>query len=260
MNALTHFLEYLRFTDGISSSDVLSWIFAALAGIIAYKLIDNMQTSIERHSILRDIEDGLSELFNSVIALSLEQDVLPSEIINNKDRVMVRSVLHDDSPWEYFGPDAYVIIENQRYVRIRNDKTHNEWISTQALHELTLRCRRIEKLFKGGIAKRIDLADMFREIVPLAKSGRLEFFRQYYDNYDAECVAYLVMQTIVSCHKYKNYSTVESFCNYYHKADSEIKELFLTNRRIRPIRDFITMKNFKKIVANELNTNSSLHS
>ena len=49
LQPIADFIRYLRFTDGLSSSDIIGWILAALAGIIAYRLIDNMQMSIERH-------------------------------------------------------------------------------------------------------------------------------------------------------------------------------------------------------------------
>ncbi|MBQ9503632.1 MAG: hypothetical protein IJU93_01335 [Lachnospiraceae bacterium] len=62
---ITDFLRYLRFTDGLSSSDVIGWILAAFAGIVAYRLIDNMQMSIERHNMLSIVEDAISSLYDS---------------------------------------------------------------------------------------------------------------------------------------------------------------------------------------------------
>ncbi len=254
MQAFTDFLRYLRFTDGLSSSDIIGWILAALAGIIAYKLIDHMQTSIERHSMLSAAEDDITKIFNSVTAISLQSvDTLPQDgKIDDKDKVMVRSVLHDNTDWKPIKDQTKGIecriIENQRYLHIRNDEKYNEWISTQALHELNLKVRRLEKMFKGGIVKRIDLADMFRELVPLGMSGRIEFFLEYYGDYDAECIGYLVMQTIVSCYKYKNTKTVEDFTEYYTKHP-EIHPLFVKSRRIRPIVDLFAVYKFKKIVS-----------
>lgn len=253
MHPLHDFLLYLRFTNGLSPSDVIGWILAGLAGIIAYKLIDHMQTAIERHGMLSSVEDGVSALFDSFIAFSLPPGEDLTEDNADNHQVMVRSVLHDFTGWEHLkSPDGkggfdVKIIKRQRYIHIRDDAVYNEWISTQALHELCLKMRRIEKMFKGGIIKRIDLSDMFREIVPLGMSGRLEFLRDYYGDYDAECIAYLVMQTLVSCAKYRNTDIVREFAVYY-KDNEPIHSLFLNNRRVRKIRDFQALRHFRKLM------------
>ena len=73
MHTFTGFIRYLRFTEGLSTSDLFGWLLAALAGIIAYKLIDNMQTSIERHNMLSAVEDKFSELYDSLIAFRVKK-------------------------------------------------------------------------------------------------------------------------------------------------------------------------------------------
>ncbi|MCR4744850.1 MAG: hypothetical protein K5894_06425 [Lachnospiraceae bacterium] len=256
MQAYTDFMRYLRFTDGLSPSDIIGWILAAIAGVVAYKLIDHMQTSIERHSMLSSVEDEITGIFNSVTALSFDKnDEWPEDgIINDKNRVMVRSVLHDNTPWQVIRDDngsiECRIVGNQRYLHIRNDDKYNEWISTQALHEIELKARRIEKMFKSGIVKRVDLADLFREIVPLATSGRIEFFRAYYGDYDAECIGYLVMQTIVSCYNYKNYEIINEFAEYYLEHP-DIHYLFIKGRRIRKFEDMSSVNKFGKIIESQ---------
>lgn len=250
---ITDFLRYLRFTDGLSSSDVIGWILAAFAGIVAYRLIDNMQMSIERHNMLSVIEDAISSLYDSQIAFSVPKGQTLSEDNSNECRVMVRAILHDFSDWQtVMSPDNpkerdMRIIDHQRYIHIRKDEKYDEWISTQALHEITLKMRRIEKMFKSGIVKRIDLSDMFREIIPLGMSGRLQFFRSYYGEYDAECLAYLVMQTVVSCNKYKNNDIVAEFAEYYRKHE-EIRPLFENNRRVGWFTDAAALRTFRKLM------------
>ncbi len=253
LQPITDFIRYLRFTDGLSSSDVIGWILAALAGIIAYRLIDNMQMSIERHNMLSSVEDAVSSLYDSQIAFSVPKGQTLSEDNADASRVMVRTVLQDFSEWKNIMTSEnpkdrdIKIIRHQRYVHIRKDAKYDEWISTQALHEITLKMRRIEKMFKSGIVKRIDLSDMFREIIPLGMSGRLEFFRSYYGDYDAECLAYLVMQTVVSCNKYQNEDVVNDFAKYY-RTHEEIRPLFEKNRRIVRIRDDAAVRTFRKLM------------
>lgn len=254
MNMIADFFRYLRFTDGIATSDIIGWILAAVAGIIAYKLIDNMQTSIERHNMISSIEDGFSSLFDSTIAISDEPhtDLTVSDVENKK--VMVRSVMHDDSPWEIIyakgkpGVLEYKVIRSQRYMHIRNNDMSNEWISTQALHELCLKCRRIEKLFKSGIMKRIDLSDMFRELVPLGASGRIEYISALYDVYDADCLGYIVMQAVVSCEKCRNNSEYINYFAHYYTTHPDIQRYFISGTRIRKIMDYFTVKKFIRIV------------
>lgn len=243
--------EFMRITDGIAMSDVLGWIFAAIGAVIVYKAIDHIQTSIERHTMLKEIEETCSALYNSVIAKSC-----PSKNKKKLQPVMVRSVLHDDSEWMVQTIDGKLtnkrrIEDTQLYIQIRKGKGqngfHNEWISSQALHEMMLLCRRIEKMYKDKIIKRIDLADLSKEIVPLGKSGRIQFLGAYYGKYDADCVGYLVLQTIVSCKKYNNEDSVRSFMEYYNEHP-EIHCFFEKSIRIRPVLDYFAVNKFKKIV------------
>jgi len=258
--------EFMRITDGIAMADVIGWVLAALAGILAYKVIDTMNTSMSRHGMLREVEKSFSDLFNSPIARKVDLDTQIAfggrhREIKIPKNVFVRSVLHDDTDWEILPidrkagePIEFEIVDNQRYVHIRDTKTsrkyYDEWISTQALHELLTNCRRIEKMYKDGIIKRIDLADMYREILPLGKSGRLEFFNAYYNEYDAECIAYLVLQTVVSCNRYKNKDAVDNYFKYYTAHEEEIGQLFSDkNRRKRRIRDEWAFRKFKKLAS-----------
>ena len=259
---VAEFINNLKFTEGLSVSDIIGWALTFLAGALAFRLIDHMQTSIERHNMLTAIEDGFSNLFDMPIALHIPDDTieLTSENAANYS-VVVRSVLHDDTPWEIIrdenGRIEYKILNNQRYIHIRDTikdgKYYNEWISTQALHELTLKARRIEKMFKGNIIKRVDLADLFRELIPLGTSGRMEFFAEYYSDYDADCVGYLVMQAIVSAHLYNNPSIVKYFADYYNSHE-EIHKYFTDGRRLRKFKDSHAVKGFK-IVMDRLKEN-----
>ena len=270
MHTFTGFIRYLRFTEGLSTSDLFGWLLAALAGIIAYKLIDNMQTSIERHNMLSAVEDKFSELYDSLIAFRVNKGEKLTEENSEKYLVMVRSVLHDESDWQIIeeksggsaskeGADKpsgepvfdVQMLNHQRYVHIRDNGEWDEWISTQALHEICLKTRRIEKMYKGGIIKPLDLSDMFREIIPLGMSGRPEFFRKYYSDYDAECIAYLVMQTVVACDKSKNHDIINSFVTDYNKRP-DIHVLFENNRRIKSIRDRMAQNRFRQITGRQL--------
>ncbi len=253
MDAIADFIRYLRFTDGIASSDLIGWILAAIAGIIAYRLIDHMQTDIERHSMLADMEDSISELFDKPIALSLPPHQSLTKDTAQNHEVLIRSVLHDFTPWQILRNDKNdkiqsEIINNQRYIHIRDDEKYNEWISTQALHELfCVKIRRIEKMYKGHIVKKIDLSDLFREIVPLGMSGRVEFIAAYYDDYDTECLTYMIMQTIIACDKYHNEKIIKSFADYYNSHE-EMHRYFSSNRRNRGMEKLTLYKRFLKIL------------
>ena len=161
----------------ILASDIISWFLAFIGGFIVFKVVDNMQTAIERHNVIKDVENSINELFSKTIAKSNKCN--GKENSQEIDYVTVRTVLHDDSPWEKYikGKTEIVIEDSQRFVQIRKDKGYKEYISTQAIHELSILFRRVEKLYKDSILKPIDLADMWREILPFGTSGRLEFYK-----------------------------------------------------------------------------------
>lgn len=102
-------------------------------------------------------------------------------------------------------------------------------------------------MYKDNIIKRIDLSDLANEIVPLGISGRIQFFNAYFGKYEAECVAYLVLQTIVSCKKFGNNDIVIKFVKYY-KENEEMHKYFQKSMRIRPIIDYCAVKKFNKII------------
>ena len=240
--------EYMKICKGIPVSDILGWILTGIAGAIAYKLIDHIQTSMTRHELLKGIEETFSNIYNSQIAFV-------SEGKRKRHKVMVRTLLDDKENWmtnihEGDINNKIKVLDNQRYIQIRKRSSiagkRTEWMSTQALHEILLLCKRIEKMYKSHIIKRIDLVDMQREILPLGMSGRIEFFAAYFGYYDAECIAYLVMQTVVSCEQYHNTEAVLDFCNYY-KNHMDIHSYFEKSVRLRRIYDRAAVRKFRAL-------------
>lgn len=91
--------------------------------------------------------------------------------------------------------------------------------------------RRIEKLYKDRIIGKIDLVDMWRELIPFATSGRLDFFASYLSGKDIESIEYVVLLTAVSAVKYKNNVALDYFTKHFKRAD--IDEIVKGNSRIR---------------------------
>lgn len=241
--------DYLTVGKGLPISDIVGWILAALAGALAYRLIDNIQTSITRHEMLKSIEETFSGIYNSKIAF------VHNKSTGEKYKVMVRTLLDDKENWMTNTHNGVVtnkikLRDNQRYIQIRKQNGSGEmqieWMSTQALHEILLLCKRIEKMYKSRIIKRIDLVDMQREILPLGMSGRIEFFAAYFGAYDAQCIAYLVMQTVVSCEQYHNMTAVSDFKKYY-REHTQIHGYFEQSTRLRKIYDRRAVKKFRAV-------------
>ena len=179
-----------------------------------------MQTNINRHSIIKDIESTVNQLFSNDLAKSNYNIKLEDE--EERATVNVRTVLHDDYPWEYFDrknedKNKMIIEDTQRCVRIRSHEECNEYISTQALHEILIIFRGIEKLYKDSILKKIDLADMWREILPFAISGRLLLISSYFSKDDIELIVFVVFNTVLACDKYKIEQALKYFKEGYNK-------------------------------------------
>ena len=84
--------EYMKICKGIPVSDILGWILTGIAGAIAYKLIDHIQTSMTRHEMLKGIEETFSNIYNSQIAFV-------SEGKRKRHKVMVRTLIDDKENW-----------------------------------------------------------------------------------------------------------------------------------------------------------------
>lgn len=227
----------ISFINEITISDIISWILAFFGGYIAYRIVDHMQTSIERHNVISDIENQLNIIFSSKIAKIKE----PNEELES---VMVRTVLHDFEHWlDYDKSIGTLIVDHQRYVMIRDSDNRKEYISTQALHEMLVLFRRIEKLFKDGIIKKIDLADLWREILPFAVSNRIGFLITYYTPRDIDSLIYVVFQTYLACEIHQIDSAVKYFRDNYEVDKNDFESLLNDNKRLRLI-DKLKIKKF----------------
>ena len=45
----------------ILASDIIGWILAFLGGVLVFQVIDNMQTNIERHAVIKDVENTIKK-------------------------------------------------------------------------------------------------------------------------------------------------------------------------------------------------------
>lgn len=226
----------------ILTSDIIGWILAFFGGFIIFKIVDNMQTKIQRHTVIKDIESEINNLFSKEIAKSnrCEKSDEGSDFVN------VRTILHDNTPWEEFMKEKITIENGQRYVQIRSKSGYEEYISTQAIHELMIIFRRVEKLYKDSILKPIDLADMWRELVPFGISGRLEFFQKYLGESDADVIKFVLFNTILACDKYEIDKAVKNFSKAYFDEE-KLDRLYRKNNRYTLI-EKLKVRRFFKVV------------
>ena len=171
---------------------------------------------------------------------------------NETKIVNVRTVLHDEENWEKFikDDDSIIIEDNQRYIRIRSENGYKEYISTQALHELLIIFRRIEKLYKDSILKSIDLSDLWREILPFGVSGRLLFFSTYFSKSDIESMVFVIYNTVLSCERYGRKNATDYFSERYKDEENCIQMIFERNNRYG-LREKFNLRRFKQIVKND---------
>ncbi|NBG89519.1 hypothetical protein [Isachenkonia alkalipeptolytica] len=229
----------IEYISTITASDMVTWILALMGGFIAYLVIDHFQTSMERHKVINEIETKLNHLFSSTIAKKVENE--------EYNTVMVRTVLHDFSPWVFNKNASPLIMDAQRHICIRKDQAYHEYISTQALHESLVLFRRIEKLHKSKIIESIDLSDLWREILPYGTSNRLIFFGNYFSKHDTQSIAYVLMKTVNACKKHKNQPALDYFKNNYKNQEEDIDTYFQDNTRIGAKRK-VALKQFFDIV------------
>jgi len=223
-------MSKFEFVTQILASDMIGWVLAFIGGFIVFKIVDNMQTAMERHNVIKDVENSINTLFSAPIAKSNKSS--KTENNHEVENVTVRTVFHDESPWEEYikGETEIVIKKTQRFVQIRSKKGYKEYISTQALHESLILFRRLEKLYKDAILKPIDLGDMWREILPFGTSGRLEFYKSYFSESDIRSILFVVFNTVLACEKYKIDNAVKYFAEDFLK-NKPIQKFYLKNNR-----------------------------
>lgn len=236
----------INFINQIVTSDIVGWVLAFIGGFLVFRIVDNMQTAIERHNVIKDVENSINALFSQPIAKSNKCSAMANDQEIND--VTVRTVLHDNSPWEEYikGETKIVIENNQRFVQIRKEQGYKEYISTQAIHEVLILFRRIEKLYKDSILKPIDLADMWREILPFGTSGRLGFYMSYLGVNDIKSIIFVVFNTVLACEKYEIDNAVKYFAGDFLRNGPMQKNYRKNNRYT--FKEKLRVKRFFEII------------
>lgn len=126
-------MKSIEIVKQILASDIIGWFLAFIGGFIVFKIVDNMQTTIERHNVIKEIENSINILLSQPIAKSNKCN--DKENNQKTSTVNVRTVLHDNSPWEgYIKDETEMIIDKyQRYIQIRSKGGYAEYVSTQAI-------------------------------------------------------------------------------------------------------------------------------
>lgn len=206
----------------ILASDIISWIFAAIGGALAYLVLHRMQNTRERHCMIKEIEDTISQLMD-------KKSALKRKVITESDMVQVnmRTVLHDFTPWVSYNKDNTITIDDQRFVLIRNDDENYERIGTSLLHETLLWFRRVNKLYKDRIIIDEDLADLWHEILPFMRANKLEFYRSYFGAEDTYPIMSVCIHCMNACHKFNRITAIDYIKEIIKEIDLEqyLKEM-----------------------------------
>lgn len=248
-------VEEFRFNNQISSSDLTGWFLGFIGGLIIFILIQRMQNTMQRHQVIKDVENSINNIFSSNIALSRKTKKVWFTIKKDKTKVIkengvsIRTILHDKTSWNIYceKDDFTCVIKDKKYIKIREYEDYEEFISTQALHEILIMFRRIEKLYKDRILKDIDIADLWRELIPFGVYGRLEFFAHYFGQEDVRVIAYVIFITLMACDKYNIERGMNYFRSYYIRSE-KIHKYFYKNARFRLREKIIRMFKFENIV------------
>lgn len=248
--------DLFQIVKGLPVSDILGWIIAAFGTFVVYKFFDNISVRMQRHAIVNEVEMKINTLFSAEFAFAINKDKKDN---HNEDdyykKLQVRTVLDDSCNWEFpvkteeeERKASIVVYNNQRYVQIRKDTNENadqQYVSTQAIHEILIIFRRIEKLYKDRIMLKVDLCDLWREILPFATSNRIAFFYNYLNDYDTSSMIYVIMQTVIACDKYKNIDAIKYIQN---NTKEEIDWINKVDSRLRFTKDTILKTRFRNIM------------
>lgn len=131
-------------------------------------------------------------------------------------------------------------------MQIRKKYGYKEYISTQAIHELLILFRRVEKLYKDSILKPIDLADMWRGILPFGTSGRPGFYKSYLGENDIKSIIFVVFNAVLACDKYKIDNAVKYFAEDFLK-NKPMQKFYSENSRYTFKEKFRVKRSFEII-------------
>ncbi|MCK8060424.1 MULTISPECIES: hypothetical protein [unclassified Fusibacter] len=241
----------------ISIGDIINWIYAAIGAFVAYIVLHRMQNNRERHSMVKEIEDTINDL--------LMREEAKSSNLNNDFKcqtVMYRTILHDESAWDMFKKENISIDGNQRFVRIRNTDQHIELVGTTLLHETLIIFRRMQKLYVDKIIKDEDLKDLWREIIPFMRAGKIEFFISYFGEDDVKPIISICLHCIYASLKSHHESATKYIANMksedvdferYIRKSSNVK--FLKKKVILKLLNASDVNRYIDVIAEASETN-----
>jgi hypothetical protein len=195
-------------------ADLLGWVRADRA-VESNPLIRRMAEIVEKHSarfqVARDLENEMATFHRKKWAM-VEGQIIGGGRAERVD-VELRNVLDDVPDWSYVEdpdvpprqlvrPPIQTMHNGARYWQIRSfakedNTTIRQFLASPAFHELLLWFRNVDRAFQEGIVLSSDIGSWWRQVLPIGWSGRLEYFRCYFEGYhDIQSMARAMVEAI----------------------------------------------------------------
>jgi hypothetical protein len=236
--------EMSSFWSLVDGGDIVTWIVTILVAVIVAVFVycsfhrhqinvSKSQREIARHSILRQLEEDIANIFKSKMARVLS---LQTKEIEARE---FRSILDNEPPWSYepdhnaikvagWNPPVMCFKDGERYWLVRRitketEVNQEQYVSSGALQETLLWFRRVARAHRDRVINSDDLADLWRFILPLGFSGRLHYFSKYFQGeQEIQAMVYLVNETLRVCCDRKWKTPIHYFRSYFTQEDLQI--------------------------------------
>lgn len=154
------------------------------------------------------------------------------------EKLELRNVLNNTPEWRYiedenastgigYKPPVCITYEGARYWQIRDftnkkDQRIIEYVSSPAFHQSLIWFRKTERAIKRDLLLPCELADWWRQILPMGWSGRLEYLRKYFSGKeDIESIAQVISTVLIELNR-KGHINALGHCCYFNGLDREI--------------------------------------
>jgi hypothetical protein len=185
------------------------------------------QKILTRFSTIRQLNNELINIFSEKTAL----ETFKENGEEKKEEREFRYILDQKPYWvvSRYEPDngiIHVIYKGQRYWQIRNYEDKKQYVSSKALQETLFWFRMAYQGLIDSVIQPSDLCELWRSIFPLSSSGRFNYFKEYFGDFEIEndlkIIALVVNATLDGCKIKKYNNAIKYLCDCMSEQEKNI--------------------------------------
>ncbi|HWZ42413.1 MAG TPA: hypothetical protein VNW97_03010 [Candidatus Saccharimonadales bacterium] len=224
----------MHIDSSITQAKIIDWIITLTIGITIYLLFQRGSLKVSRLKAVAELEADIAEIHASMTAF---QQVQPSGGQCDSTDHEFRFILDNEPDWThvedteavpYAGFRSPICIQRNgvRYWQVRDFLKDGiriqQYVASSALHHSLLWFRRADRALNEKILLPGEIADWWRQVLPMSWSGRLEYYRKYFQGHDDIASVTRVMTIVILELSRAGHQNAIAYCKYFNGNDRDV--------------------------------------